>query len=103
MARGFFEMSRTWNYVLSYEYKGFDQTSTDDWNVTGARISKEVGPRFGTLTVGRMKEPCAYEMVGDAANLPQHERFLSPFFRSRNVGAQLSNAVLDQRATWAVG
>ena len=42
-------------------------------------------------------------MVGDAANLPQNERFLSPFFRSRNVGAQLSNTVLDQRATWAVG
>ena len=103
MARGQFELFRKWNYVLSYEYKGFDQTSTDDWNVTDARISTEVGPRFGTLTVGRMKEPYAYEMVGDAANLPQHERFLSPFFRSRNVGAQLSNAVLDQRATWAVG
>jgi phosphate-selective porin OprO and OprP len=28
---------------------------------------------------------------------------LSPFFRSRNVGAQFSNAILDQRATWVVG
>jgi len=42
-------------------------------------------------------------MVGDAANLPQHERLLSPFFVSRNVGVQLSNSVLDGRATWAVG
>jgi phosphate-selective porin OprO and OprP len=103
MARGHFELFRRWNYVLSYEYKGFDQTSTADWNVTDARISTETGPRTGTLTLGRMKESYVYEMVGDAANLPQHERLLSPFFRSRNVGAQLSNAVLDQRATWTVG
>jgi len=103
MARGYFELFRKWNYVVSYEYKGFDQTSIDDWNVTDFRVSTEIGPRVGTLTMGKMKESYAYEMVGDAANLPQHERLLSPFFRSRNVGAQLSNAVFDQRATWAVG
>ena len=103
MARGFFELFRKWNYVVSYEYKGFDQTSVDDWNVTDAKISTELGPRFGTLTIGKMKESYAYEMAGDAANLPQNERLLSPFFRSRNVGAQLSNAVFDQRATWTVG
>lgn len=38
------------------------------------------------LTVGKQKEPFIYEMVGDAANLPQQERFLNPFFVSRNVG-----------------
>ena len=103
MARGHFELGRRWNYVLSYEYKGFDQISTADWNATDVRISTELGPRVGTLTLGRMKEPFAYEMVGDAANLPHHERFLSPFFRSRNVGVQFGNAILDQRATWAVG
>jgi phosphate-selective porin len=103
MARGYLELFRKWNYVLSYEYKGFDQTSSEDWNVTDARISTDVGPQLGTFTFGKMKEPFAYEMVGDAANLPQQERLLSPFFRSRNVGAQLSNAVLDQRATWTVG
>jgi len=102
-ARGFFELFRTWNYMLSYEYKGFDQTSTDDWNTTDVRVSTVLGPTLGTLTLGKIKEPYAYEMVGDAANLPQHERLLSPFFRSRNVGATLGNAVLDQRATWAVG
>lgn len=101
--RGHFEMFRTWNYFVSYEYKGFDQISEKDWNVTDTRLSTELGPRAGTLSLGRMKEPHVYEMVGDAANLPQNERFLSPFFRSRNVGAQLSNTVLDQRATWAVG
>jgi len=103
MARGYFELFRKWNYVLSYEYKGFDQTSASDWNVTDAKLSTELGPRWGTLTLGKIKEPYAYEMVGDAANLPQNERLLSPFFRSRNVGVQFSNTVFDQRATWAVG
>ena len=103
MARGHFELFRKWNYVASYEYKGFDQTSTADWNVTDMRVSTVLGPQLGTVTLGRMKEPYVYELVGDAANLPHNERWLSPFFRSRNVGVQLSNAILDQRATWAVG
>jgi len=103
MARGHFELWRRWNYVASYEYKGFDQTSTADWNVTDMRVSTVLGPQLGTVTLGRMKEPYVYELVGDAANLPHNERLLSPFFRSRNVGVQLSNAILDQRATWAVG
>lgn len=102
-ARGHFELFRRWNYLFSYEYKGFDQTSTADWNATDLRISTEIGPRAGTLSLGKIKEPHVYEMVGDSANLPHHERLLSPFFVSRNVGVQLANAVLDQRATWAVG
>jgi phosphate-selective porin len=103
MARGHFELFRRWNYVASYEYKGFDQTSSADWSAADLRISTEIGPRFGTLAIGKMKEPFSYEMVGDAANLPQNERLLSPFFVSRNVGVQLSNSVLDGRATWAAG
>jgi phosphate-selective porin len=102
-ARGHFELFRRWNYLFSYEYKGFDQTSTADWNATDLRIATEIGPRAGTLSIGKIKEPHVYEMVGDSANLPHHERLLSPFFVSRNVGAQLANAVFDQRATWAVG
>jgi phosphate-selective porin OprO and OprP len=102
-ARGHFELFRTWNYMLSYEYKGFDQTSEDDWNTTDVRVSTLLGPKIGTLTIGKIKEPFSYEMVGDAANLPHHERLLSPFFRSRNDGVMLGNAVLGQRATWAIG
>jgi phosphate-selective porin len=102
-ARGHFELFRSWNYMVSYEYKGFDQTSEDDWNTTDFRISTLLGPKLGTLTLGKIKEPFVYEMVGDAANLPHNERLLSPFFRSRNDGMTLGNAVLDQRATWVVG
>jgi phosphate-selective porin len=103
MARGHFELFRKWNYVASYEYKGFDQTSTADWNATDIKLTTELGSRLGTLALGKIKEPHVYEMVGDAANLPHHERLLSPFFVSRNVGVQLSNSVLDGRATWAAG
>ena len=45
--------------------------------------------QLGTLTLGKIKEPFVYEMVGDAANLPHHERLMSPFFRSRNDGVTL--------------
>ena len=102
-ARGHFELFRRWTYLLSYEYKGFDQTSSADWNTTDVKFATELGPRLGTLSLGKIKEPHVYEMVGDAANLPQNERVLSPFFRSRNVGVQLGNTWAGQRGTWAVG
>ena len=35
--------------MLSYEYKGFDQTSADDWNTTDFRIGTVLGPQLGTL------------------------------------------------------
>jgi phosphate-selective porin OprO/OprP len=102
-ARGHFDLFRTWNYLFSYEYKGFDQTSESDWNATDVKISTVLGPQLGTLTLGKIKEPFVYEMVGDAANLPHNERLLSPFFRSRNDGVTLGNTAFDQRATWLVG
>jgi phosphate-selective porin OprO/OprP len=104
IVRGHFELLRRWNYKLSYEYKGFDKDYGEgDWAASDFNFSTELGPRAGKLTIGKMKESHAYELVGDAANLPHHERYLSPFFRSRNVGLQLTNAVFDERATWAVG
>jgi phosphate-selective porin OprO and OprP len=42
-------------------------------------------------------------MVGDAANLPHTERWLSPFFVSRNTGIRLSNTMPVQRGTWNIG
>ena len=103
MGRGHFDLFRRWNYVASFEYNGFEwEPGQNKWSIADLRISTDVG-KLGTLTIGKMKEPFSYEMVGDAANLPQHERLLSPFFRSRNVGIQLSNAFAGERATWAAG
>jgi hypothetical protein len=45
---------------------------------------------FGTLSIGKLKQTFAYEMVGDAANLPQSERLLTPFFKSRDLGVRQS-------------
>jgi phosphate-selective porin len=101
MARGHFEAWRRWNYVFSYEYKGFDQSSESDWSATDVKIATET--RAGTLTIGKTKEWFAYEMVGDAANLPHHERLLSPFFRSRNVGVTLNDTYAEQRGSWHAG
>ena len=96
MARGHFEFLRKWNYMVSYEYKGFDKTSDAKWTTTDVMVSTEIDG-VGKLSIGKIKEFHSYEMVGDAANL------LSPFFISRNNGISLSNTMLDQRATWTVG
>jgi phosphate-selective porin len=99
---GYFELLRRWSYLLSYEYKGFAQIpGTANWQPTDIRLSTKF--QFATLTFGKFKEPFVYEMVGDSANLPQSERLLNPFFKSRNLGVQLSNTFLNERATWAVG
>jgi phosphate-selective porin OprO/OprP len=103
MARGHFELFRRWDYQLSYEYKGFaNEPGEPDWSGTDVSIKTDIG-NVGTLKIGKMKEAHVYEMVGDAANLPQSERFLSPFFTSRNIGVQMSNTMLGERGTWTVG
>ena len=55
------------------------------------------------ITIGKHKEPFVYEMVGDAANLPQQERLLSPFFVSRNVGIQYRDNYLNDRMSFGLG
>jgi len=104
LVRGHFMLGRRWNYLASYEYNGFDRSDGDGkWNATDLKLGTVLGPRLGTLSFGKIKEPFVYEMVGDAANLPQHERLLNPFFRSRNWGVQLANGFAGERGTWAVG
>ena len=68
-----------------------------------AILSYKLPENYGQITLGKMKEPWSYEMVGDSANLMQHERFLSPLFRSRNVGIRYNNTYLDKSGTYAVG
>jgi phosphate-selective porin len=101
-ARGYFELLTHWDYFISYEYKGFNQTSDEDWNTTDFRFSTPLGS-FATLTIGKIKEPFTYEVAGDAANLPHHERWLNPFFVSRAVGVSLAGQLPEQRGTWYVG
>ena len=102
--RGTFKLAGDWGYLLQGQYKGFDRDATDndDWSISELSLSRTLGPNIGKLTIGKIKQTYSYEMVGDAANLPQDERLLSPFFTSRDIGIKLSNSFAD-RATWAIG
>ncbi len=103
MLRGQIRALGTWDYMVSGEYNGFDRDIGDPlWNLTDLWVATKVGSLF-TLKLGKQKEAFVYEMVGDAANLPHDERFLSPFFTSRNVGVSLTNTCLGERATWTLG
>lgn len=104
-ARGqlFANTTHPWRYLFSFEYKGLDSNPDQTWNVTDVAVTMPVGRVLGELTVGKIKEPFVYEMAGDAANLPQVERLLSPFFASRNVGLRLDRTAFNQRTTWSAG
>ena len=104
-ARGqiFARKAAPWRYLFSFEYRGFDSNPEETWSFTDVSLTIPVGRVLGELTVGKIKEPFVYEMVGDAANLPHIERLMSPFFVSRNIGGKLQNTFAHQRMTWAVG
>lgn len=55
------------------------------------------------VSVGKQKEPFAYEMVGNGPSLPQQERILSPFFVNRNTGIKLFGTAAKKNMTWSIG
>lgn len=76
-------------YLIAGEYRGFETSPDNNWNVTDVSLTFPLGTEDVKLTAGKTKETFGYEMVGDAANLPQQERVLSPFFVSRSVGVKI--------------
>lgn len=91
------------NYQFGGEYKGFDSDPTDNWQLTDMSLTFPVGQNT-RIAVGKIKEAFAYEMVGDAANLPQSERVLSPFFVSRNTGVRVTHVLgPDKRVNVSYG
>ena len=103
MGHGWFQLFVKWTYLAAVEYNGFERQAGDPiWSVTDLWVATKVGPLF-QLKFGKQKESFVYEVVGDAANLQQDERFLSPFFTTRNVGVSLSNTFLDEHGTWTLG
>lgn len=92
------------SYLVAGEYKGFESEPEDLWNLTDVSFTFPLGGPATKLTVGKTKETFAYEMVGDAANLPQQERVLNPFFVSRNIGLKLTQVIgAEQRMTASAG
>jgi len=103
MARGtlFNGWKRPWRFLVSFEYRGFDSDPDDTWSWTDVSVVIPFG-RLGDLAVGKEKEGFSYEIVGDAANIPQVERLMNTFAGTRNVGLKLSNTAFG-RATWSIG
>lgn len=91
------------DYFFSGVYKGFEKDPEKTWDSFDHWLAFPLGSPATKLTVGKMKEAFVYEMLGDAAYLPQQERVLNPFFVSRNVGVKLSHIIANQRMTMSAG
>jgi phosphate-selective porin len=104
MSRGTMKFAHPVDYFISVEVKGGDhvESGNSKIGVTDLEFSTRVG-KLGRLKYGKIKEPFVYEMVGDAANLQQQERALSPFFVSRGIGFRLTNSFANDSATWSAG
>jgi phosphate-selective porin OprO/OprP len=91
------------SYVFAAAYKGFDANPARLWDIVDAYLIFPLGSKRTTVSIGKMKQSFAYEMVGDAGNLPQQERLLSPFFVSRDLGVKVNHYLKNQRMTFAAG
>jgi phosphate-selective porin OprO/OprP len=92
------------HYFVSVEVKGQDHVLTNQSAIgfTDWYVATSLGP-LGQLRYGKSKEPFAYELVGDSANLPFQERMLMPFFVTRGTGFRLDNTMAGKRMSWSVG
>jgi phosphate-selective porin OprO and OprP len=98
------KIGKSLTYLAAGEYKGFETDPETTWEITDISLTMPLGSPETRLTVGKTKETFAYEMVGDAANLPQQERVGNPFFISRNVGVKISRVFgKEQRMTASGG
>ncbi|MXV53237.1 hypothetical protein GS399_19905 [Pedobacter sp. HMF7647] len=103
MMRGKIFFKNRWSYLIGIEYKGLDRTDDQKaFGFTDLMFTIPAG-KIGSFSVGKLKETFVYEMVGDAANLPQAERILNPFFVSRNTGVRWNKPLLNDRMTMAAG
>lgn len=97
------KLGRYVTYLAAGEYKGFETDPETTWQITDVSLTLPLGGPGTRLTVGKTKETFGYEMVGDAANLPQQERVLSPFFVSRNGGVKIVQVFGKQQRMTASG
>lgn len=99
---GQLKFPRPWSYTIAGDYNEFRRPEDRIFEGLDAFLSI---PLWGDtkVTIGKQKEPFVYEMVGDAANIPQQERVLSPFFVSRNVGIKITGTARNDRMTWSAG
>jgi phosphate-selective porin OprO and OprP len=102
MFSGEIKFKRPWTYLIAGDFNEF--RLPEDRVFEGLDFALTI-PLWqeARITIGKQKEPFVYEMVGDAANLPQQERVLSPFFTSRNIGIRYQDNYLKDRMSFSVG
>jgi phosphate-selective porin len=100
---GAIKFKKPWTYYAAFDYHEKRKSSDEDiFDVTDYSLTIPLW-KNARVTVGKEKEPFIYEMVGDAAFLPQQERILNPFFASRNRGIKYSDNFLKDRIAVSVG
>ena len=99
---GQFKFKRPWTYLIAGDFNEFRQP--EDRLFEGLDLALTIPLwKEARIAIGKQKEPFVYEMLGDAANLPQQERLLSPFFTNRNVGIRYLDNYLKDRMSFSLG
>jgi len=99
---GQFKFARPWTYLIAGDLNEFRES--EDRLFEGLDCSVTIPLwRESRVVIGKQKEPFVYEMIGDAANLPQQERILNAFFTSRNDGVRYLHNYLKDRMSFSVG
>jgi len=93
-----------WSYVVAIESNRFDQaTENPHFTLMDAVLTRGFADGTKRLAIGKQKQSFVYEMVGDSANLIQHERFLGPFFKSRSWGINYTQTYMEKRLGLQLG
>jgi len=86
------------DFKMQYDFAGGDADFKDVYMQL-----KDV-PYVGNIKVGQFKEPFSMEELTSSNDITFMERALpNAFAPSRKTGIQLSNTLLDNRMTWAIG
>lgn len=99
---GQFNFKRPWTYMIGGDFNEFRESGDRLFEGLDFHLTIPLWKK-ARITLGKQKEPFIYEMVGDAANLPQQERVLSPFFTSRNIGIRYQDNYLEDRMSFNIG
>lgn len=78
------------SYQVAAEYRGFATDNDRAWQLTDLSLAMPVG-NSTTISVGKIRQPFAYEIENSVPSLPQTERILTPLFVSRSKGARVSH------------
>ena len=99
---GQIKFKRPWTYLIAGDFNEVREGSDTLFEPLDVAVTIPLWKK-ARITIGKQKEPFIYEMVGDAANLPQQERILSPFFVTRNFGVRYLDNYLSDRMSFSVG